>query len=275
MNRLSLAVIPWAVWWCLVGVVSAVNPAENEIDSEQHDTHHPNPKAPASELFAEVDILKLINVTAKDPGVSLIEGPIPKFPAYKFRLPYGNVPLPSSSVVTSVMNNTNGFTVVFVIRQQKSNLGTLLSVNSPGRITPWFQLTSNSRTGILSLKYRIDGSNKPRQLDWELPKHHRKSPLAAWKWISVSVDFRTGFIRFDMDCQPSRFDHLDPNGKEDSRITIPQEALVYFRQEPGRKKIFLGSVQVAKVLPYVVDGRLWSCLQIAENLAPEFRKPLL
>ncbi|CAH2001605.1 unnamed protein product [Acanthoscelides obtectus] len=192
MNMVHLSVIPLAVWWSLLGVASAVNPFENEIDSEQHDTHHPNPKAPASELFAEVDILKLINVTAKDPGVSLIEGPISKFPAYKFRLPYGNVPLPSSSVVTSVMNNTNGFTVVFIMRQQKNNLGTLLSVNSPGRITPWFQLTSNSRTGILSLKYRLDGSNKPRQLDWELPKHHGKSPLAVLATVSVCKSVRSG-----------------------------------------------------------------------------------
>lgn len=54
----------------------------------------------------------------------------------------------------------------------------------------------------------------------------------------MSVDFRTGTIRLDLDCHPSRFEPLTP-GKEHERITIPEEALVYFRQEPGRKKKFL------------------------------------
>ncbi|KAJ8922717.1 hypothetical protein NQ315_007752 [Exocentrus adspersus] len=228
----------------------------------------------AREFHDEVDIIKLMNVSAKDQGVSLVEGPIRKFPAYKFRLPYGNVPLANSTVVTSAMNNPNGFTIVFLIRQQKNNLGTLISVNSPGRLTPWFQLSSNSKTGTLTLKYRLQGSNRLRQVDWGLPKHHRKSPLAAWTWISVSVDFRTNTMRLDLDCHPSRFESITP-GKEHERISFPEEALVYFRQEPGRKKKFLGSMQVAKVLPYVVESRLWSCLQISPNLAPGLRKPLL
>lgn len=138
----------------------------------------------------EVDIIKLINVSSQDQGVSLVEGPIRKFPAYKFRLPYGNVPLLNSTAVTAAMNNPNGFTVVFLIRQQKNNLGTLVSVNSPGRLTPWFQLTSNSKTGSLTLKYRVQGSNRLRQIDWGLPKHHRKSPLAGqYKFLFISIFF--------------------------------------------------------------------------------------
>jgi len=67
-------------------------------------------------VLVEVDILKLINVTHKDPGISLVEGPIRRFPAYKFRLPYGNVPLSQSSLVAGAMNNSRGFTVVFLYR---------------------------------------------------------------------------------------------------------------------------------------------------------------
>lgn len=128
-----------------------------------------------------------MNVSAKDQGVSLVEGPIQNFPAYKFRLPYGNVPLPNSTVVTSAMNSPEGFTVVFLYRQQKNNLGTLISVNSPGRLTPWFQLNSNSKMGLLMLKYRIKSSSKLRQMDWELPKHHRKSPLAGKSLLMRSL----------------------------------------------------------------------------------------
>lgn len=127
----------------------------------------------------EVDILKLVNVSAKDQGVSLVEGPIPNYPAYKFRIPYDNVPLLNSTAVTSAMNAPYGFTVVFLYRQQKNNLGTLISVNSPGRLTPWFQLVTNMRTGSLTLKYRVDTSPKLHLVEWRLPSHHRKSPLAG------------------------------------------------------------------------------------------------
>lgn len=136
----------------------------------------------------EIDVLKLMNVSAKDQGVSVVEGPIPKYPAYKFRLPYGNVPLSNSTAVTQAMNNPNGFTVVFLYRQQKNNLGTLLSVHPPGRLTPWFQLTSNSKMGLLTLKYRVENSPKIRQIEWDLPRHHRKAPLAGelfWKTLGI------------------------------------------------------------------------------------------
>lgn len=121
----------------------------------------------------------MVNVSAKDQGISLVEGPINKFPAYKFRLPYNSVPLFNSAVVTKTINNTTGFTLIFVIRQQKNNLGTLLSVNSPGRLTPWLQLIANSKTGVMGLKYKLQESKKIRQLEWSLPKHHRKSLMAG------------------------------------------------------------------------------------------------
>lgn len=57
-----------------------------------------------------MDILKLMNVSAKDQGVSLVEGPIQHFPAYKFRLPYGNVPLVNSTAVTQALDAPDGFT---------------------------------------------------------------------------------------------------------------------------------------------------------------------
>lgn len=40
------------------------------------------------------------------------------------------------------------------------------------------------------------------------------------------------------------------------------------------KYILQGSVQVAKILPYVTEQRPWSCMQISQNTAPEFRKPI-
>lgn len=56
--------------------------------------------------------------------------------------------------------------------------------------------------------------------------------------MSVTADFSTGTLRLDLDCQPSRFESLSSRNEE-SYISIPKDSLVYFRQEPGRKKKFL------------------------------------
>lgn len=290
---------------CLADFRTASSPktAENEIDVYSRHVHS---KSPASQIQDEVDILKLMNVSGRDQGISVVPGPISRYAAYKFRLPYENVPLANSSVITSAMSSTAGFTVVFVYRQQKYNLGTLISVHSPGRLTPWFQLTSNSKTNMLSLKYRAAddaaGAGRLHQVDWSLPSHHRKSPLAAWIWMSLSVDVSTSTLRLDLDCLPSRFEALlkgsnnqaNPNSRQQqqmlqhqhqtgvtatsmkhSKIGFPADSLVYFRQEPGRKKKFLGSMQVAKILPYVTQDRLWNCLHISEHQAPQHRKPMV
>ncbi|XP_050299675.1 kielin/chordin-like protein [Anthonomus grandis grandis] len=274
MNSSQWFPVPMLLFVMWSSQIIAIDPTENEIDHPES-RGHPNPKMPASEMPFEVDILKLINVSHKDQGVSLVEGPIKNFPAFKFRLPYGNVALSNSDILTQALNSSKGFTVVFLYRQQKNNLGTLISLNSPGRITPWFQLTSNSKTGILSLKYRLRKSNKLVQVDWGLPRHHKKSPLAAWVWLSLSIDYQEDLIRLDLDCIPSSFESIPGKNGSYSRIGVPQDALVYFRQEPGRKKKFLGSIQVAKILPYVTHERLWNCMEIGTNISPEFQKPLV
>ncbi|XP_057654712.1 kielin/chordin-like protein [Diorhabda carinulata] len=255
---------------CCLNLTTAIDPSENEIDSDN--TYEKHPKSPASILRDEVNILQLLNISPKDQGVSSVEGPISHFPAYKFRLPYGNVLISNASNVTTSMNDPEGFTAIFLIRQQKNNVGTLMSVNSPGRLNPWFQIISNSKTGTLSLKYRLKEVSKIKQIDWGLPKHHRRSPLAAWTWLSISFNPKYGIIRLDLDCDPSRFETIKKKNFTGT-FNIPEDSLVYFGQEPGRKKKFLGSIQVAKVLPYVTDQRLWSCVQIANNLSSEFRKP--
>ncbi|XP_065158286.1 kielin/chordin-like protein [Atheta coriaria] len=222
-------------------------------------------KSPAANLPGEVNVLQLMNVSAKDPGVSLVEGAILKYPAYKFRLPYENVPLANSSAITEAMMAESGFTVLFLYRQQKNNLGTLISVNSPGKLTPWFQINSNLKTNTLTVRYILVGTHNLRQIDFKLPKQfHRKSSLAAWLWVGFTFDFKTGTVRLDLDCLPSQFELLNSKRKH-QRITLTSDSLVYFRQEPGRKKKFLGSMQVAKILPYITEQRPWTCLQILEH----------
>lgn len=82
----------------------------------------------------------MLNLSSKAPGVSLTEGPIKGFPAYKLRLPYGDALVQNATPIVKAVSAEEGFTAVFVFRQQRHTLGTLLSINSPGRLTPWFQV---------------------------------------------------------------------------------------------------------------------------------------
>lgn len=277
MHLLWLLVHVGSMLWALgcasaaVAVSTDADVALNEIIESQYGSA--TLQSPASKLQDEVDILNLLNLTSKAPGVSLTEGPIKGFPAYKLRLPYGDALVSNATPIVTAMSAPEGFTVAFVFRQQRHTLGTLLSINSPGRLTPWFQVISNMRTGNLILRYRLSARGKLHQISWPLTSHHRKSwPLAAWTWLSVSADYNSSTLRLDVDCLPSRFEHLavgedtsSNSNQTPSRISVPQDSLVYFRQEPGRKKKFLGSIQVAKVLPHVTHQRLWTCREITEN----------
>ncbi|KAF7275328.1 hypothetical protein GWI33_011862 [Rhynchophorus ferrugineus] len=89
------------------------------------------------------------------------------------------------------------------------------------------------------------------------------------------MDLQEDLIRLDLDCSPSKFETVSSRKGVHPKLAIAPDALVYFRQEPGRKKKFLGSMQVAKILPYVTHERLWNCYEISSHLAPEFQKPIV
>nr|CAD7432469.1 unnamed protein product [Timema monikensis] len=148
----------------------------------------------------EVDILHLLNLSSGTPGVSVVEGPSPGVPAYKLRVNYGNVRVATPDVITAALTRPPGFTAVFVYRQHRKTLahfgdrmfygatlalyyttdgGTLLSVHSPGRLSPWFQLTSNLRTGQLVMHYRITADEKLHQNSWPLQQPIKKNALLA------------------------------------------------------------------------------------------------
>lgn len=63
--------------------------------------------------------------------------------------------------------------------------------------------------------------------------------IVAWIWMSLSVDFSTGTLRLDLDCLPSKFESLISGKHGQISINIPKDSLIYFGQEPGRKKKFL------------------------------------
>ncbi|KDR14512.1 hypothetical protein L798_10213 [Zootermopsis nevadensis] len=65
-----------------------------------------------------------------------------------------------------------------------------------------------------------------------------------------------------MDCQKPKSQPVAGNtGARTPGFHIPHDSLVYFRQEPGFKKKFLGSMQMAKIKSYPVSRKDfgWSC----------------
>ncbi|XP_049859471.1 uncharacterized protein LOC126354118 isoform X2 [Schistocerca gregaria] len=209
-----------------------------------------------------LDILRLLNVSGGTPGVRVVAGLAPGLEAYRLRPAYGRVRLPAPQAVTAALTAPTGFTLVFVYRQQRKSLGTLLSVHSPGKVSPWLQLTSNQRTGQMLLHYRLQGDRKLHQLSWPLWAGHGGSVAEARRassgWTHVAAAWQPGAGRLlvHLDCAPPRRLRLASRAP----LHVPTDALVYFRQEPGLKKKFLGTIQVAKLLPYASQMQQeWTC----------------
>lgn len=79
------------------------------------------------------------------------------------------------------------------------------------------------------------------------------SIYTAWTWLAISVDYNTSTIRLDQDCLPRRYHSLQQRVEQpQSHIDAPLDALVYFRQEPGRKKRFLVSKNLIKQFPSIL-----------------------
>ncbi|KAF7276484.1 hypothetical protein GWI33_010255 [Rhynchophorus ferrugineus] len=55
------------------------------------------------------------------------------------------------------------------------------------------------------------------------------------------MDLQEDLIRLDLDCSPSKFETVSSRKGVHPKLAIAPDALVYFRQEPGRKKKFLFS----------------------------------
>lgn len=255
---------------------------------QPHDNHTAAPPG-----GGVIDILSLLNLSSRTPGVAQVPGPIRNVPAFKLRPGFGLVQVPNPSAVTSALSSPAGFTLIFVYRQHRKSLGTLLSVHPPGRVTPWFQLASNLRTGQLVTHYRLTTDEKLHQNAWPLrpptPQHaaaiyspnaisapdtQRKGGI-GWTYVMLSLNTSTNMLRLQLDCQPPRDQPLAGTGGRGARgaaaalgnggvpsprLHVPDDALVYFRQEPGFKKKFLGSMQVAKVFPYATNQHSdWVC----------------
>jgi hypothetical protein len=262
----------WLTWYASTHHDPSSTPGANDSNEIGHQTDS------TTSIPAELDILRLLNVSGATHGVSEVLGPSGHLPAYKFRPGYNNVLVPDPGTIAAALTAPAGFTLLFVYRQHRKTLGTLLSIHSPGRVTPWFQLTSNLRTGQLVLHYRVTSDSKLHQNSWALqqqqpvPFHHSAlsnciQPAVArrgngWTHLALVFNASLSTLTLYLDCQAEKPQPIAGNTATGTvGLHIPQDSLVYFRQEPGFKKKFLGSMQMARIKSHPVSRKDigWCC----------------
>lgn len=268
----NTSVSGWLTWYASTHHDPSTTPGASDSNEIGHQTDS------TRSIPAELDILRLLNVSGATPGVSEVLGPSAHLPAYKFRPGYNNVLVPDPGAIAAALTAPAGFTLLFVYRQPRKTLGTLLSIHSPGRVTPWFQLTSNLRTGQLVLHYRVTSDTKLHQNSWALQQQQpvpvqqsaRSSCIPAaetrkgngWAHLALVFNASLSTLTLYLDCQVEKPQPIAGNtGTGTVGLHIPQDSLVYFRQEPGFKKKFLGSMQVAKIKSHPVSRKDigWCC----------------
>lgn len=74
-----------------------------------------------------------------------------------------------------------------------------------------------------------------------------------WTWVAITVSPRQ--VTLYVNCDAPRVVPLVPPPS----LQFPADALVYFRQEPGLKRKFVGTVQVAKLYSGALVSRPWKC----------------
>ncbi|XP_071452768.1 uncharacterized protein [Hetaerina americana] len=210
-----------------------------------------------------IDILEILNLSKGSVGgVGIVSGVDPGRRAYRFRASFSGARLPTPSPVAAALSATadpgggKAVSLVFVMRQQRrAPLSTLLSLHSPGRLSPWFQLTSNLRTSRLVLHYRVPSDKKLHVLTFDLAPPLRY-PGGAGGWTRLALEITPSRVRFLQDCRLEQSQQLSGL----AGLHVPKDALVYFRQEPGLKKKFLGSMQEARILKGTLPDRPWTCM---------------
>lgn len=258
----------WLTWYASTHHDTSATPRANDSNEIGHQTDG------TTRIPAELDILRLLNVSGAIHGVSEVLGPSEHLPAYKFRPGYNNVLVPDPGAIAAALTAPAGFTLLFVYRQHRKTLGTLLSIHSPGRVTPWFQLTSNLRTGQLVLHYRVTSDLKLHQNSWPLQQQQQHSALSnciptavarrgnGWTHLALVFNASSSTLNLYLDCQAKKPQPIAGNTATGTLgLHIPQDSLVYFRQEPGFKKKFLGSMQMARIKSYPVSRKDigWCC----------------
>ncbi|XP_064490339.1 uncharacterized protein LOC135401720 [Ornithodoros turicata] len=208
------------------------------------------------------------------------------------------VALESIPLFTQHLSSAGTLSAVFVACPNRRSVATLFSVHRPGKMSPLLRVALNFRTRRFVLSYSLpeestddeddenvveggegeDGdadegveelpvpqaenrlveqnretfalnSANVRHVKFRLPPSHSLN----WTWVAVTVSPRN--MTLYINCDAPLTVPLVPAPS----LQFPADALVYFRQEPGLKRKFVGTVQVAKLYSGALLSRPWKC----------------
>ncbi|XP_069167089.1 kielin/chordin-like protein [Procambarus clarkii] len=212
----------------------------------------------------EWDILQLLSINGSQTGVSAARGPIPDTPAWRLRALYDNIQLDSSTVPKIASTLHDQLSLYFVYKQHKKTIGSLISINLPGKIKPFLQVISNLKSQHLNFFYHIKEDAKTHQASFKLPDK------VGWTWTRLLISVNQTDVRVWVNC--ADYDKQRLAGHID--LQIPESGLIYFRQEPGLKNKLIGSIQMAKLMNYSENDRVWNC-SYDSQFGPGWRPPLI
>lgn len=218
------------------------------------------------------------------------------------------IPLEPEENFRDHLVSSNALSAIFVAKPNRRTVATLFSVHLPGKMSPLLRVAINFRTRRFVLSYTVpDEVRKPGTLVSEVPEldfgdgprygladgveeleqtvdvegfqlnsanvRHVKFKLASagatkkkkslgWVWVGVTVTPERVTLYENCEEPVSAELAVSP------LLRFPSEALVYFRQEPGLKRKFVGSVQVARMYSGHFVSRPWAC---DHNLRPSLR----
>ncbi|XP_076329241.1 kielin/chordin-like protein [Tachypleus tridentatus] len=221
----------------------------------------------------ELNILKELNINTTLRGVSETNGPIPWLPSWRLHSGMNHVQVPKMATKVFFQNLKESFSVFFVFKPNVKSIATLLSIHIPGKTSPLLSLTINPRSKKLVFSYmaqrsltfpqvrpnlRAEKSDSIQQsrvhgqvvhLDFPIPRDY----LREWMWLSVSANSSTLVVFIN--CLNESYREL----KRPPSFNFRDDSLIYFRQEPGMKRKFLGPIQVARLFTTQLTTRPWIC----------------
>lgn len=178
----------------------------------------------------DIDILEALNISDGMRGVSEIQGSQPQNKAWRLHTAFDHVQIPENNASQLFSKLTDQMTVEFIYKQHRKTVATLLSINSPGKMSPWFRITSNTKLNKLFIFYRIMEDSKLHEKIFNLHDVHR---IDNWTKLAVSINGTK--LLLNLDCRPPDKQELAGH----IYLQFPKDSLIYFRQEPGFKKKLL------------------------------------
>jgi len=195
----------------------------------------------------ELDLFDALNVSEEMRGVSQTPGSHSDAKAWKLHSAFDHVQVPEAVASQLLSRLKDQLHAEFVYRQHRKTVATLLSINAPGKMSPWLRITSNTKLHKLFIYYHIREDNRLHEKIFSL-RH-------GDNWTHVGVSFNGTKLTFFLDCKPPDKQQLAGH----VLLNFPLDSLIYFRQEPGFKKKLLGSVEVAKVSSMARKHPTWHC----------------